>query len=79
MSEIHLAVLAGVNKDGAPFVSIDWDTEDAKSPTVTLDPAVAQRLAKSLLNAVAHLKAAGHAVDESKVRTTPLGFSNAKA
>lgn len=77
-SEIRFGVMAGVRQDNSPFVGLEWNSKSDEPGSLALHPAVAERLGRSLLTAVAALKAEGHEVDPSKVRTT-LGVGTPKA
>jgi len=77
--EIRFGVMAGVREaDESPFVGLKWSTQSGESGSLALHPAVAERLGRSLLTAVAALKAEGHEVDPDRVRTT-MGMGNPKA
>jgi len=76
--QIHFGIMAGIREeDEAAFVAVNWDTADTGPVQLVLDPAVAARLGRSLLTAVAHLEAQGHKVDEAKVRSSFPGAAEA--
>ena len=78
-SEIRFGVMAGIREaDESPFVGLKWSTKSGDAGSLMLHPAVAERLGRSLLTAVAALKAEGHEVDPAAVRTT-MGMGNPEA